>query len=440
VNNAGYTDERCFQLYLTIFNDPSGKPGTRYPDVLLLCYNQFNPYNTFPMYLPALTTAFIFFLQIDTNPNQVPEPQFEAQVIDNQVAIGYGLAIGDVNGNGKPDILLADKDEIVWYRNGDWQRFVIAENLTPFDNVCIAARDITGDGQVEVAVGAQWNPSETTDTEQSGSVHYLVRPDDPEQMWEEITLPHEPTVHRMRWVRMDEDRYSLVVVPLHGRGNVNGVGEGVRVYAYIPPENPHDTWEMVLLDNNLNMTHNFDVVPRPDDDGETLFIGGRQGVNVVNPADGLWPENSAETLHGIENGIGEIRYGSLGGIDFLTTIEPMHGNEVAVYLLGEQPERYPLTDNLNQGHALAAADLLGLGRDQVVAGWRNQNADGRVGIKLFIPEDESGNRWAEHLIDDNNMAAEDLVVADLNDNGRLDIIAAGRATNNLIIYWNRTQP
>lgn len=118
----------------------------------------------------------------------------------------------------------------------------------------------------------------------------------------------------------------------------------------------------------------------------------------------------------------------------------MHGNEVAVYLLGEQPERYPLTDNLNQGHALAAADLLGLGRDQVVAGWRNQNADGKVGIKLFIPEDESGTHWAEHLIDDNNMAAEDLVVADLNGNGRLDIIAAGRATNNLIIYWNRTQP
>ena len=31
------------------------------------------------------------------------QPKFEAQVIDNNVAIGYGLAIGDVDGDRKPD-------------------------------------------------------------------------------------------------------------------------------------------------------------------------------------------------------------------------------------------------------------------------------------------------------------------------------------------------
>lgn len=390
--------------------------------------------------MSTFTVFLILLFQVQPPSDPLPEPLFEPQVIDAQVSIGYGLAIGDVNGNGKPDILLADKDEIVWYRNGDWQRFVIAENLTRFDNVCIAARDISGDGQVEVAVGAQWNPGETTDTDLSGSVHYLIRPDNPKQLWEVVTLPHEPTVHRMKWVRMDEDRYSLVVVPLHGRGNVNGEGDGVRVYAYIPPKNPHDTWEMVLLDDNLNMTHNFDVVPRPDGVGETLYIGGRQGVRIANPIEGEWIENSSHALYGIDNGIGEIRYGSLGGLDFLTTIEPMHGNEVVVYTLGDQPERNLLADNLNQGHALAAADLLGLGIDQVIAGWRNPNNDGKVGIKLFIPEDETGTRWTTYLLDDNNMAAEDLVVTDLNGNGRPDIIAAGRATNNLIIYWNNTRP
>ncbi|CAN5191232.1 VCBS repeat-containing protein [soil metagenome] len=366
-------------------------------------------------------------------------PNFEAQTIDDQVSIGYGLAIGDVNGNGKPDILLADKEQIVWYRNGDWQRFIIAENLTQRDNVSITARDITGDGKVEVAVGAQWNPGETSDPDQSGSVHFLVRPDDPTGRWDVVNLPHEPTVHRMRWVRMDEGHYSLVVVPLHGRGNVDGEGAGVRILAYIPPENPHDPWETILLDESLNMTHNFDVVPQDNDPAEKLFIGGRQGVKMVSPRDGQWIENAAERLHGIDRGIGEIRYGTLGSIDFLTMIEPMHGNEMAVYLLGDEPERHLLDDALNQGHALAAADLLGLGRDQIVAGWRNPDADGKVGIKLYVPADETGSRWEMHLIDDNTMAAEDLVVADLNGNGRLDIIAAGRATNNLIIYWNRNE-
>ena len=105
-----------------------------------------------------------------------PEPKFTQQVIDNNISIGYGLAIGDVDGDKKPDILLADKKQIVWYRNGDWKKFVMVENLTEFDNVCIAARDVDGDGKVEVAVGAQWNPGETSDDTKSGAVFFLKRP------------------------------------------------------------------------------------------------------------------------------------------------------------------------------------------------------------------------------------------------------------------------
>lgn len=371
-------------------------------------------------------------------PDPAPDPVFEAQTIDDEVAIGYGLAIGDVDGDGKPDILLADKTQIVWYRNGDWQRFVIAENLTDRDNVCIAARDITGDGKVEVAVGAQWNPGETTDPDLSGSVHYLIRPEDPTERWEVVTLPNEPTVHRMRWVRTAEGEYSLVVLPLHGRGNRDGEGAGVRVLAYIMPEDPRDEWETVLVDSSLNMTHNFDVANPDGSTDETLFIGGRQGVIRAAPSDGRRLENVAEPVKGLDNPVGEVRFGRLGGTDFLTTIEPMHGNMVAVYLLENRPVRHQLEDGFNQGHALAAADLLGLGRDQIVAGWRDPDADGKVGIKMWVPVDETGSRWEEHLIDDNNMACEDLRVADLDADGRPEIIAAGRDSHNLIIYWNRS--
>lgn len=41
------------------------------------------------------------------------------------------------------------------------------------------------------------------------------------------------------------------------------------------------------------------------------------------------------------------------------------------------------------------------------------------------------------FVDENNMACEDLRVADLDADGRLDIVASGRSTHNLIIYWNR---
>ncbi len=162
-------------------------------------------------------------------PSSTPTPKFEAQVIDDNISIGYGIALGDVDGDGKPDILLADKKQFVWYRNGDWKRFVMIDSLTSYDNVCIAAKDLDGDGKVEVAVGAQWNPGETSDANNSGSVHYLIRPKDPAQLWEAIELPHQPTVHRMRWAKSAEGDHYLLVLPLHGQGNKNGEGEGVKL-------------------------------------------------------------------------------------------------------------------------------------------------------------------------------------------------------------------
>ena len=40
------------------------------------------------------------------------------------------------------------------------------------------------------------------------------------------------------------------------------------------------------------------------------------------------------------------------------------------------------------------------------------------------------------MIDDDTMATEDIRIGDLNGDGRPDIVAAGRATHNLKIYWN----
>ena len=394
------------------------------------------------MYRPAIIVCWITVAALCGQDAKAAHPEWERQTIDGELQIGYGLALGDVDGDGKTDILLADKRQFRWYRNPDWQSFVMVDGLTERDNVCLAARDIDGDGQVEVAVGAQWNPGETSDDAVSGSVHYLVRPDDPTTPWEPIQLHHEPTVHRMRWIRIDDQRHQLIVVPLHGRDNVRGSGEGVRILAYSPPVDPRQEWSTQLVDDTLHLSHNFDIAGN-DDNTESLLLAGKEGVRTAIHQRGEWRPARNTTV--APHAAGEVRINQLDGNLVIATIEPMHGTDVAVQIgaldnsNGDNVvHRHVLDRSLKQGHALAVADVLDLGRLQIIAGWREPNAEDKVGIRLYVPRGDDYAEWDTHTVDDNQIACEDLQVADLDKDGRLDVVAAGRATKNLVVYWNRT--
>jgi hypothetical protein len=368
---------------------------------------------------------------------QTTQPPFKAQTLDSSIAIGYGIALGDVDGDGKPDILLADKKQFAWYRNGDWKKFVMIENLTEHDNVCIAARDIDGDGKVEVAVGAQWNPSETANAEQSGSVHYLIPPANPTGLWKAVELHHEPTVHRMKWLKAAGGKFYLVVVPLHGRGNVSGEGEGAKVIAYEFPKDVNGQWPMYTLVNDMHLTHNFHLAESTDKNSNGFYLAGKEGIRFIAENFKTGAEGKSRQLQGLTYGAGEVRMGkSASNKRFIATIEPMHGDKVVVYPQDDATKRIVLDDNIKEGHALAAADFTGTGSDQVVAGWRTPNNDSTVGIKLYTKKDPSGTQWQSQWIDKNGMACEDLQVMDLNKDGKPDIVASGRSTHNLKIYWN----
>ena len=364
---------------------------------------------------------------------ELAAPKFRVVDIDTKIEIGYGLAIADVDGDGKPDVLLADKKQVVWYRNPAWEKFVIAENLTEKDNVCIAAADIDGDGRCEVAVGAEWNPGDTVN---SGAVFFLIAPADRTQRWEPVRLPHEPTVHRMHWVKNSAGKYELAVQPLHGRGNKNNAGAGAKLLTYTVPKDPRQEWQTAVVGDFMHASHNFQTINWDADPEEELLAAGKEGIWYFGRAAGGWKNRQLT-----DQPAGEIREGRLGGTRrFLATIEPMHGNTVALYLEPGAPggkwTRRVLDETLKDGHALAVGDVLGIGSPQIVAGWRAMTPRGAPGIRLYVPGDAAGVGAQRFEIGGTEVAVEDLKLADLDGDGRLDIIAAGRQTKNVRIFFN----
>lgn len=364
-------------------------------------------------------------------------PQFKWREVQiDKIDIGYGLQMADVNGDGRTDIVLADKKTIQWYQNPSWEKHVIAKDLTQRDNVCITARDIDGDGKCEIAVGGQWNFGETV---KDGAVFYLIPPADRTQPWTPVKLYNEPSTHRMHWVKGPSGQFKLVVKPLRGRGNINDEGYGLMLLEYTRPANPKDEWTTDTISNFLHQSHNFHPVNWDDDPEEELIIAAKEGAWHFDRQRGEWRSKQLT-----KNFAGEIRDGRLpNGKRFIVTIEPMHGSSSAVYVEPDSGQGLwgrsaVLDEALKDGHALACADYLGVGSDQIVVGWRAMRPSGTPGIKLFTPLDKEGTKWRETKISGSELAVEDIKAADLNGDGRPDIVAAARQTKNLKIFF--TQP
>ena len=74
--------------------------------------------------LPLLSA---FWLALAPAP---PAPQrdvrFETQQIRDDFGVGYAVAVGDVNGDKKPDILAINGTQLLWFENPSWQAHVDA--------------------------------------------------------------------------------------------------------------------------------------------------------------------------------------------------------------------------------------------------------------------------------------------------------------------------
>ncbi len=389
-------------------------------------------------------------------------PKFKAQEIDTGLKIGYAVIVTDIDGDKKPDLVVVDQHKVVWYQNpgkrdGEWKKFTILDGKTRPDNVCIAPIDIDGDGLPELVLGAAWKPFDTTNAAQ---LVWLKRGKNVFEEWTMHELPcDEPAVHRVRVFDIDGDgKPEIVHVPLMGRdatakGNWTD-GRPVRIVALkVPAKDPEkkENWKTQVLSDELNVTHNFCLVKSGTNARNTsILVASYEGVNEITREKEKWVTNKMgggnQANPKGNRGASEIKYTRLGGHPVIATIEPWHGNQVVTYTPdgGQLGERHVIDEQLRWGHAVWFADLDGDGSDELIIGVRDDpnpklgdTFKERRGVRVYKCTDGKGARWERTVLDDGGVAVEDLTAADLDGDGRIDIIAVGRQTGNCKIYWNQ---
>jgi hypothetical protein len=375
---------------------------------------------------------------------EVTFPHFRMQEIETGLKVGYAVLLVDINNDGKPDIVVADTNRVVWYENPTWKRRTIIEGQTKPDNVCIAAYDIDGDGWLDLALGADWGKLNTKD---GGTIQWLKRGKTLDDPWTVYPIGTEPTVHRMCFADIDGKGKSLIVAPLMGRNSTaknNWMdGSPVRILAYRIPEDPtRDRWVPTVISETLHVVHGIS----PAHGSRSIFAASYEGVTHLFRPPEQW--TGARLVEGNQTnpksnrGASEVKVGLLDRKSFITTIEPWHGNQVVVYTFPDtKPEwdRHVIDQQLKWGHAIEIADMDADGSPEIIVGVRDNLSDKpgeRRGVRIYKALDDKGTKWVRHIVEDGGVAVEDMAVADLNGDGRPDIVAVGRQTGNVRIYWN----
>jgi len=357
---------------------------------------------------------------------------FREHLAASDLKSGYQVTVVDLDRDGDLDLiaLASGMSELVWFENPGWKRHVLSTGRSRMINLAACGEDEEGFPVIVLAEGFSNVASKSP-----GTILVLERQAETTEVWRAAEIDRLPTSHRLRCADFDGSGRSVYVnAPLTGAGAVApDYREPVPLVYYRP-----GIWKRELIgDENQGVMHGIHIFDWNGDGRDDVLTASFSGIHVYSlDRAGEWSRAgiaNGDPSPWPKSGASDVTVGQTEGARFIAAIEPWHGNQVAVYTKEDGNwRRNVIEDSFVNGHTVAAADLNGDGRDEIIAGYRGPGQS----VFIYYASSPRARTWTRHDLDRGGMSAASCAVAQLIGDPRPDIVCIGSATANLKVYEN----
>jgi len=344
-------------------------------------------------------------------------------------------AIGDINGNGRTDVLIGGRNgKIVWFENhgrgAEWEQHLV----DVIDRMECGGTlfDLTGNGRLDLINGTDWRGDE---------ISWWENPGETDGRWERhlIAKTGRAQFHDTFVGDVKNDRSPYLAF-------TNQVG-GTTIYCVPLPDDPHvSPWpglEMIGQDKTEANPHNLEMNPsgrQPeeglaigdiDGDGQNELVCGTHWYKFTE--DGWIGHKFASDYITTKVAIGDV---DGDGQDEIVLSEgdavvagKTQGGKLAWFKPGSDItqlwKEYPLDDGLLDPHSLQLGDLTGNGKLDIFVGEVGAAGEQDEYVqrppRLIIYRNEGAGQFSPYVIDEGT-GTHDAVLVDVDGDGKLDIV------------------
>jgi hypothetical protein len=383
----------------------------------------------------------------------LPAPQFTkkaiGQLVNDKAAFNTFSAVGDINGNGRPDVVLCGRiGNLAWFENpgndGEWKRHLIddTERIECGGQVY----DITGNGLGDIIVGGDGQINEVFWWENAGK---------PDTFWKKRIVAHTQNTQFHDTIIGDVTGDGVVSVVFTNQRN------GTTLYRIpIPKDATEEPWpDIDIVAEKLRVPSPMpdrDFQPEEglaigdiDGDGKSEIVCGTRWCKYIN---GNWAVYTFAPPEYLSTKCQVADIDNDGKLEIiLSEGDPCiygkpQGGKAAWFKAGDditQPwTEHVLEDNLLDAHSLGVGDICKNGNMDIMVGEIGVG-DYKGGYKSRAPrilvfENDGKGNFTRHVIDEGT-GIHDAVLADMRGAGVLDIVGKplhGPERWNVHVYFN----